>query len=352
MRPEERLNRSSRLIAGLVALFWGSLLGAVEPINVSGDGGLDYQASVIQPWAEPDERIVVFERLDPSTLSGDLYLTRSSDAGVSWSAPVGIVTTPANERHAALIQTGSESFQLFYLSNGSGSFRIHRASSADGQTFSQHGAIDLGWPSGGEINPHVIRPADGSLTMTYHRLSGAAYIARSFDGGVSWDTNRIQISPANAALPRIVYRESDGLYVLVYQTNPGNNQLQLWSRTSTDPGSWTDTPQQIVPDGNNHDALPLVLDDDRLIVLWARVAEGNFQIFSAESDNGNDWSTPTQRVSRPNLANVQPHGLILTKNVIDLYWGAAVNSNGTDYDILRLPVGLDRRYADRFEEIP
>lgn len=341
-----------RMICSLIGLCWATFSVALEPVNVSGGGGFDYQASVIQPWSQADQRIVVFERLNPATLSGDLYLTRSTDAGLNWTEPVGIVTTSANERHAVLVQTGPESYQLLHLSNASGSFRIHRASSADGQTFLQLGAIDLGWPTGGEINPYVIRQADGSLTMTYHRLSGAAYIARSFDKGESWDTDRVQISPANAALPRIAYRESDGLYLLVYQTNPGNNQLQLWSRTSLDPASWTDVPQQIVPDGNNHDALPLVLTDGRYIVFWARVAEGNFQIFSAESAHGQSWAAPIQRVSRPNLANVQPHGLVLTKNMIDLYWGAATSSNGSDYDILRLPIGFDRRFADRFETLP
>lgn len=352
MRPKDGLMPALRPGLGLVLLLLGSWLVAGEPINVSGGGGLDYQASVIQPWGQPDQRIVVFERLNPSTLSGDLYQTRSEDAGMSWSEPVGIVTTPANERHASLVQTGAASFQLFYLSNASGGFRIHRASSDDGEAFLQLGAIDLGWPAGGEINPHVVRHADGSLTLTYHRLSGAAYIAGSVDDGVSWDTNRVQVSPGNAALPRVAYRESDGRYFLVYQTNPGNNQLQLWSRTSLDPASWTDSPQQIVPDGNNHDALPLVLASGGLIVFWARVAEGNFQIFSAESNNASNWSLPTQRVSRPNLANVQPHGLVLDGHIIDLYWGAASNSSGTDYDILRLSLDLDRRFIDRFELAP
>lgn len=345
MAPEIRV---SQQLALAIVLLVPIMAWSASPINVSGDGGLDYQASVIQPWGQPEQRIVVFERLHPGTLSGDLYMTRSEDAGLSWSLPVGIVTTSANERHATLLQTGPQSFQLFYLSNATGGFRIHRASSSDGLSFTQQGALDLGWPSGGEINPHLIRQSDGGLTMTYHRLSGAAYIARSLDNGESWDTDRVQISPANAALPRIAYRESDGRYVLVYQTNPGNSQLQLWVRSTTDPTVWNDTPLQIVPDGNNHDALPLVLDEGRLVVFWARVAGGAFQIFSAESKDGQAWSAPVQRISRPGLANVQPHGIILPGNVIDLYWGAA-SDDASSYEILRLPIDLDRQFSDRFE---
>lgn len=334
----------ARLIG--LSIAWLVVVPAWTQVSVSGSGGFDYQADVISPWEQPDDRVVVFERLNPATLSGDLYVTRSEDSGESWSDPTVAVATPANERHAALIQTGEAAFQLFYLSNGSGGFRIHRASSADATTFVEQGAVDLGWPTAGEINPHVIRRPDGTLIMTYHRLSGAAYIALSVDDGVSWDTDRIQVSPANAALPRLTYRESDGRYLLVYQTSPG---LQMWSRTTTDPADWSSTPIEIISGGNNHDGLPLMLSDGRYLVLWARVAEGNFQIFSSESDHGLSWSPAVQQISRPNLANVQPHGLDLGDGVIDLYWGAGQDANGSDYDILRALIALDRRFQDRFE---
>ncbi len=310
--------------------------GFAQPIvTVSGNGGFDYQPSVIRPWADPTARIVVFERLGAG-LSGDLLVT-SSDDGLVWADPVTVVGTAANERHPALLQTGESSFQLFYLSNATGAFRIHRASSEDGQTFVEQGPLVLGWPTGGEINPHVIRQDDGTLVMTYHRLSGAAFIARSIDDGASWDTDRVQISPANAALPRLAYREADGRYLLVYQTNPGNNQLQMWTRTTADPTVWTSTPEQIGLNGNNHDGFPLVQADGRFAIIWARVAEGAFQIFSSESDDGLTWTEPRQQISRPDLANVQPHGLLKTHGVIDLYWGAAQDQAGSDFAIVRQP---------------
>jgi hypothetical protein len=342
---------SKRLAAGVMALSLGFMYSdysvAQPMITVSGNGGFDYQPSVIQPWDDASARLVVFERLDAG-LSGDLLVTSSMD-GIVWSDPVIVVGTAANERHPALLQTGESAFQLFYLSNGTGSFRIHRASSVDGQTFVQHGALDLGWPTGGEINPHVVRHDDGTLTMTYHRLSGAAYLAQSSDDGVSWDTDRTQVSPANAALPRLAYRETDGRYLLVYQTNPGNNQLQMWTRTSTDPTSWTSTPVPLVADGNNHDGFPLVQGDGSFAILWARVADSAFQIFSSESVDGLMWSVPHQQISRPGHANVQPHGLLLPHGVIDLYWGAAQDQAGSDFTIVRQLIGLDRGFRDRFE---
>lgn len=317
--------------------------------TVSGGPALDYQASVIQPWGAPQSRIVVFERLGAG-LSGDLWVTRSDDAGTLWTNPTMAVATAANERHAALVQTGDELFQLFYLKDeGGSSFRIHRASSGDGATFVEHGRVDLGWGAAGEINPHVIRRADGTLLMTYHRIGGASYIARSGDGGISWDHDRLQVSPGSAALPRLAHREDDDLYLLVYQTNPGNNQLRLWLKTTGDPSDWSAPPLPITIDGNNHDALPMVLDTRRFALFWARVADGNFQIFSIESQDGRAWTTPRQRTQRPDLANVQPHALPLALGHVDLYWGAAQDTAGTDYDIYREVIRFDGIYSNGFE---
>lgn len=176
---------------------------AQQPV-VAGPGN-DYQADIAVPWDAPGQRVLVFERLDAGS-SGDLWLTRSDDGGDSWSTPVPIVSTSGNERHPALVQTGPSAWSLFHLGTAEGGYRIFRATSGDGWTFSTPVPIDLGWPTGGEINPHVIRRADGTLVMTYQRLGGAAHIALSSDGGATWDTLCTQVSPGAAQLPRIARR--------------------------------------------------------------------------------------------------------------------------------------------------
>jgi hypothetical protein len=318
--------------------------------TVVGGAGNDYQASIAVPWAEPDARVVVFERLGAGN-SGDLYVTRSEDDGSTWSAPMPVVATAGNERHAALVQTGADAWSLFHLSNASGSFRVHRATSADGASFSASAPVDLGWPGGGQINPHVIREPDGTLTMTYHLLGGASFIARSSDAGTTWDTLRTQVSPGNAALPRIAHRASDDTWLLAYQT--GSNPVTLWVKTSGDPYDWSAPARQLTLDGNNHDAFPLVLDDDRFAITWARVANGAFQIVSTRSPDGITWETPVQHTDRAGLANVQPHALPGPQpGTIELYWGAAQVPGDGNYDIVRLPaatVVADPLFADGFD---
>lgn len=349
-----RLDVERWVIATLLWLLSKPLLAADIEL-VSGGAGFDYQPSVVMPWQQPEQRVLVFERLTGPGGSGDLWLTRSSDGGHSWTTPVMAVASAANERHPALVQTGASSFVLLYLKDeGGNNFRIHRAVSSDGLGFTEQGRVELGWPSAGEINPHLIRHVDGTLTLSYHRLGGAAYIAQSGDGGLSWDLGRTQLSPANAALPRVAFRESDQRYLVVYQVNPGNGQLQLKARSTQDVLLWDGPEIAITSDGNNHDALPLVLADDRWLLSWTRVVSGSFQIHTSTSADGVAFSEPVQRVERAGFSNVQPHPLLRPDGTVELYWGGASTVSGSDYDILRL-ARLDfdapHVFADGFEAV-
>jgi len=346
---ENDLNRNNLTYCVAAAIAAATAPLAAQQTVVGGPGN-DYQASIAVPWAQPDARVVVFERLGPGA-SGDLYVTRSDDGGNSWSTPAAVVASAGNERHAALVQTGAEAWSLFHLSNASGSFRIHRATSTDGATFSASVPVDLGWPGGtSQINPHVIRTPDGTLTLTYHLLGGASFIARSGDSGATWDTLRTQVSPGNAALPRIAHRASDDTWLLAYQT--GSNPVTLWVKTSDDPYDWSAPARQLTLDGNNHDAFPMLLDDGSFVIAWARVGNGAFQIFSTRSLDGITWQAPFQHTDRAGLANVQPHALPgPVPGTIELYWGAAQVPGDSNYDIARLPAAgvTDPLFADGFD---
>jgi hypothetical protein len=53
---------------------------------------LDYQPAIVEHGGA---LVIVFERLDPATFAGDLYVTRSADGGATWSEPVQLTTGAA-----------------------------------------------------------------------------------------------------------------------------------------------------------------------------------------------------------------------------------------------------------------
>lgn len=315
---------------------------------VTSGAGADYQPSILR--SASGELLLAFERLDAG-LSGDLWITRSSDDGATWSAPTVVVSSSANERHPALLQLGDGSFVLFYL-KGTGattSFRIHRATSADGVTFVEQGALALGWVTGGEINPHVVRHADGTLTMSYQRLGAGSYLAQSGDGGASWDTLRTVIA-SGSQLPRIAYRASDGRYLATYQV--GASSLDLFAETTTDPRDWSAAAVTLASDGDNHDSLPVVLPDGHFAVFYLHADSAQYDIWSRRSADGVAFEPALAQEITSGANDVQPHPLVgASATTVQLYWGREVPPGSGDYDIVRRAgvAVVDTLFANGFE---
>jgi hypothetical protein len=311
-------------------------LVAATPVNVTSGSSLDYQPSVIR--TEPDGLLmVVFERIEPTTFHGDLFVTFSDDEGATWTLPVRAVGSSLNERHPSLVQLAEDSYVLMYLvdETGVGSYRIHRATSSDGISWTEQGPIDLGWSTSGEINPCVVHEGAGVLTMSYQR--SGAFIARSLDGGVSWDHLRTQISTTWAALPRLAWRSSDNTYVVSYQINPdGNNNLDVVLKTSTDPYLWSGPEIAISADVNSHDSQPAVLADGPFIVSYARVVGSVFDVYYRTSCDGLSWSDQERVTDDPLHYDTQPHPIAhLDPSRVKLLWSHQVSSQPyEDHDVI------------------
>lgn len=324
------------LLVGLAVDLDAEDHGLVRSGSVTTGPALDYQSSIIRV-AGSDQLLLVFERIDPVSFFGDLLMTSSVDEGFSWTEPQLAVGTVLNERHPALVQLGPSSFALFYLvdESGSGSYRIHRASSPDGSTWTEHGAIDLGWTSTGEVNPAVVHDGANTLTMSYQR--SGAFIARSIDGGVSWDGLKTQVSTSWAALPRLSYRPSDGVYLVTYQVNPsGNNDLDIVAKTSDDPYDWNSPEIPISSDVNSHDSRPMVLRGGGFAVSYVREVASVFDVFYRTSCDGVIWGEQVRITSDELHYDTQPHLLDhLDPSKVILTWSHQMSAQPyQDHDVL------------------
>lgn len=308
---------------------------------------LDYQPAPLR--LPSGDLMVVIERLAAGTNSGDLYLTTSRDEGATWSEPRVVVGTSRNERHPSLVQLSNGSFALFYLvDEGGGVYRIYRATSTNGRLWINRQPVDLGWSSHAEINPSVIREDGGALTMTYHRLSGASYIARSLDGGATWDTLRTQVSDGPAALPRITRRDSDGLYVVTYQVSTSGGRLELYSKASYDPYDWSGSASVVARGANSHDSQPLTLEDGTILVTYIEQSGSEaFDLYYRTSQDGRTWSQPTRITATPTRYDVEPHPVLRgTPGYVTLFWSYQAGATPyVDHDIWMmrdLPITLAR----------
>ena len=330
-----------RLRAAALAAFLFCATFAQAQQHVTTGPELDYQPSVIQS-TDDDARIVVFERLDSNTLIGDLWITRSTDGGATWTDPVAIIATAANERHPALVQIGPAQYELFYLKGTNATnYRIYRATSSDGIAFAEQNPVDFGWPTAGDVNPHVIRHADGTLTMSYQRFNTDSadydcFVAESTDGGLTWDQMQTVIA-TGAQLPRITYRESDGLYLASYQT--GTTGLHIYTKTTTDVRDWSGARVNFAVVGDNHDSLPVAMPDDAFVTFFIRATGGTYDIAYRRSTDGTNWAPAVAVTNTLNIDDVQPHPLLVgSPDYVELYWGQDDPAGSFTYDIVREPI--------------
>lgn len=296
----------------------------------------DYQPSLIR--TNDGRLMIVLERLAPRTNSGDLLVSTSADGGATWSTPAVIVGTRLNERHPSVVQHPNGSYSLFYLQVSSkGAYSIQRATSTNGTSWTARGAVNLGWSTAGDMNPSVILESDGSLTMTYQRSNGSAfvgYIARSTDGGATWDALRTTVSDGLAGmLPRVARRASDGRYMVTFQATGPGGQMAIYAKTSADPYNWN-VPRAAVSEGENaHDSQPIVLEDGRFFVTYGAVAgDAGYNLYSRTTTDGATWAAPVKLTTDNSQYDVQPHPILHgTPGKVILSWGR--QSPAGHYDI-------------------
>ena len=151
-------------------------------------------------------------------------------------------------------------------------------------------------------------------------------------------------------LPRIAFRESDGLYLASYQV--GGGALAMYVKTTTDVHDWSAAPQDFAVSGNNHDSLPLVMPDGAFALFWIRANGSQFDLAVRRSSDGATWSDAITLTDTPGEDDVEPHPLVgASPTSVELYWGRDAPAGSLTYDIVREPgvMVVDVIHADGFD---
>jgi len=326
-----------RTLAAALLLLTTSTASAYDIVQVTGDAHQNYMPSLAQ--LADGSLMIAYERLDADFENGDILVTFSDD-GSTWTLPALAVGTAGNERHPALVQLGDGTFQIYYLSDETGGYRIHMASSPDAITWTRQGTVALGWSTENLVNPTVCIESDGSLTMTYDVLSNGGYIAHSADG-LTWDQNRTNVS--TGSLNRIV-RHSDGTYVLSYQRRTGiyYYQIDIFTKTSPDRVSWSGE-NRVTTTMNSHDSFPLELADGSYGLFYATSTGGDpYDLFTRDCVDGTAWANELPWLPDAGW-DTQPHPVTLNDGRVALAWprGPAQADTEIHFVILDPSTGAD-----------
>ncbi|MBD3367771.1 MAG: T9SS type A sorting domain-containing protein [Candidatus Eisenbacteria bacterium] len=324
------------VLLALATLLIPAAATAHDIVQVTDDAYLNYMPSMIE--RDDGTLMLAYERLGSSFANGDILVTTSVD-GASWAIPTVVVDGPGNERHPALVQLDDGTFQIYYLTDESGGYRIHMADSPGGTAWTARGEIDLGWTTEDLVNPTVVVEDDGSLTMTYDVLSDGGYIAHSADGA-TWDQAKTRVS--SGSLNRIM-RHSDGTYVLSYQRKTGiwYYQIDVFTKTSTDRVTWSGE-NRVTTNQNSHDSFPVELADGQYALYYAVSNGGNpYELVSRVSPDGAGWGSEDAWLPYAGW-DTQPHPVVLASGVVALAWARGPEQDDTEvhFALLDPPTGV------------
>ncbi len=285
-----------------------------DPVVLSGGPENDYESWIIR--TNEGNLMVIFCR-NPDWQSGDLYVTFSTDNGITWEEPTAIIAKPQDQATLSFLQLPGDTFRLWYASNENITYGIFTAHSLDGTTWIEDDQIDLGWNlSDMHYDPTVIMEPDSSLTMSY-RGPGGAYIAHKPYGG-EWDTLRTLVG-ASGYRPRVM-RHSNGTYLMTYHRNtyPG---YEVFVRTSQDRVTWT-AELRMTFDGNSHDPFLNEASDGAYVLYYATYVPPAYNLRRRISYDASNWEEEVQ-ITFDATNNTQPH-FFVEANETFLVWAHAV----------------------------
>lgn len=241
----------------------------------------------------------VQDRSGDYSFENQILVSRSTDGGVSWSAPQAITPYDYPEKwYLELVGDRNGVFLLSWSTGPGGGERSWVSRSLDGgATWSTAREFELN-ARGRE--PHIATDGAGTWLAVWFRYGVGIWdtvLSRSVDNGLMWTTTLLAGGVGIQIDPRIA-TDRAGHWVVVYRSDRlpdgSNSDLEVLTTHSTDNGASWSAPQVLNTDADQEsdaDDLPYVWTDGQgyWVAAWNRTG----RMYTATSTtNGATWSAP------------------------------------------------------------
>ena len=279
--------------SGYIHVVWrGDLPGNSDIYYTrSTDGGSSWTATQRITWTSgfsyvpciaadsPDNLHIVWNDTTPA--NGEIYYKKSTNQGASWTASQRLTWTSGLSSWPTIALGSFGHVYVSWDDTTPGNHEIYLKKSKDeGATWSSN--LRLTWNSGDSEFPDIVLDPSGNAHVFWQDKTpgnSEIYYKRSTDEGASWTASRrITWTSGQSYVPHVVADSSGGIHLVWYEYETGNSEI--YYQKSTDGGeTWTASRQLTWTSGYSY--FPSLAADslDNLYVVWDDNTPGNYEVY-------------------------------------------------------------------------
>jgi hypothetical protein len=300
----------------------------------STDGGATFSAplNVSRSSASSSNPLISVDRLGAINVvwvsdapgNNDVFFSRSTDGGATFSAPLNLSNDPADSLSPQLAVDGSGNINVVWESDNIKFGVLFSHSTDGGATFSA--PVDLATNTGGSFGAQLVLAADGSINVVWEDDSNSGSnisYSRSSDNGATFSAPKnLSSTLGNSFESQIAVDAAGNIDVLWADSTPGN--FDIFFSRSSDQGAIFSSPKNLSNSPTNSLHAHIAVDaTGGVYAVWQEnvaADAGNKDIFfTRSSDSGATFSAPANLSN--NFGNSAKASLIVdATGAINVSW--------------------------------
>lgn len=280
-------------------------VGFSAPIDLSNPSSESIDSESPQVASDTAGNIYVVWENDSLQLG--IFLSRSTNGGATFSAP-NVISTNASGSYSPQIAVGSSgNLGVAWEDDVQGASDISFSYSSDhGATFSIPQSLSL--HAGNSMNAQIAIDLNGNIDVVWENNSPGTFdvfFSRSTDNGASFSAPKdVSNGSGNAADSQIALDAKGNINVVWDDNTPPNYNPDIYFARSSDGGATFSSPLDVSNDSGSSANPFLTLDaGGNIDVAWEDSTPGNQEIFFSRSTNsGASFSAPLNLSNDPGLS--------------------------------------------------
>src|SRR2546422_824408 len=267
------------------------------PQNVSSNPGTSYLSQI----AVDSTGSINIVWLDNTPGNYDIFFSRSSDGGATFSTPENLSNDPGDSENPQIVVDSTGNINVVWQDNPPGNWQILFTRSSDGgATFSTPKNISNDPRGAG--NPYMAVDSGGNINVAWVSsptvLPNIISFSRSSDGGATFSTP-ITLSTMPSGDAQIAIDSSGNINVVWTFSD-------IFFSRSSDGGATFSTPQNLSNDLRAW--APQIATDSsgNINVIWTDNTPGNYDIFFSRSSDGRATFSAPENLSNDARASGSP----------------------------------------------